>query len=101
MGMQDRDWYKEDFDRRMGKASPNADEQKPKSNQQRSKIKTEQAPQLTRIERATLASVPPEYAVWAARYELALRRRAKKTFVMGFTCGVLITTAATYAIHWI
>ena len=108
MGMQDRDWYKEDFARRMGKGTSKkeAGQKRPEENKQEStkskqpenkrgsfeRVKKHEA---TDRERRTYNNAPPAHTILAAKYELAIRRRAKKTFWSGFAIGAIAACSAT------
>lgn len=104
MSIEDRDWYKEDFDRRMGKEKyqkqeapkaeqPDRDESAPKEKPKVERVKKYQG---TAEERKTYNNAPPAHAILAAKYELAIRARTRKTFWAGVSLGAIAASCATY-----
>ncbi len=80
MGLYDREWFRS--------ARSEQDEQpaSAQNGRQEPKITTKQRePWIKKM------PVPPEYAVWAARYELAIRRRTRKTFLLGLFTGAALS----------
>ncbi len=104
MSIEDRDWYKEDFDRRMGRGkyqkqeAPKAEQPKPKESAPKDKPKVERVKkyQGTAEERRTYNNAPPAHAILAAKYELAIRARTRKTFWAGVSLGAIAASCATY-----
>ncbi|MCY1272884.1 hypothetical protein D9M71_624120 [compost metagenome] len=88
MGLSDREWFRNS---RREKAEPSL-----------TPLSKRDGPEITSREREPWIKkmpVPPEHAVWAARYELALRRRTRKTFAAGVIVGSLVAAAAFWLIN--
>lgn len=83
MSIEDRDWYKDDFDRRMGRGKYQKQEAR-------------REPQGTVQEQRAYNNTPPAEAILAARYELAIRARTKKAFWAGISIGAISASCATY-----
>ncbi|MBX9761724.1 MAG: hypothetical protein K2Y24_01680 [Pseudomonadaceae bacterium] len=118
MGLEDRHWYKEDFDRRMGKGTKKEPEKYEQPTEKEKSHKPEESktgstrwknnhkPKAERVgkrkpeEREYEKSwqVPPADAVLAAKYALAMKARTKKTFWGGFAFGVLAASCAMVAV---
>ncbi|MBK3866345.1 hypothetical protein GFL09_01300 [Pseudomonas stutzeri] len=106
MSIEDRDWYKEDFNRRMGggkhqkQESPKVEQPQPKESAPKEKPKVERVKkyQGTAEERRRYDNVPPAHAILAAKYELAIRARTRKTFWAGVSLGALAASGATYLV---
>lgn len=88
MGLHDREWF------RNARNEQNEQSAFTRNSRKEPEITTKQRePWIKKM------SAPPEYAVWAARYELAIRRRSKKTFAIGFFIGA-ITSVGLLWLFW-
>lgn len=88
MGLYDRKWFRE--------AKREQAEPRQRNTSQSKK------PEITTKEREPWVKkmpAPPEYVVWAARYQLALRRRTKKTFFSGLVIGALLATGLLWLLN--
>ncbi len=107
MSLEDRHWYKEDFNRRMGRDNGKKEQgngntaQKPEAKQTDAQPKKK--PKIERVEKRepnysesrVYNNAPPAHTILAAKYELAIRRRTQKTFWAGFAIGAVVACVAT------
>lgn len=94
MGLMDRDWFRDESRRREG--LPPRDNGGGNKGTKRPH-KTRWSTSAEDVAKAN--NIPPAHTILAARYELALRARTKKTFTIGFACGiaaVAVTLALIY-----
>ncbi|USR41303.1 hypothetical protein L1F06_007680 [Ectopseudomonas hydrolytica] len=115
MSLEDRDWYKEDFDRRTGRSSKRGQtlderddwkerkhsEPQPKAKNERpaERVKRREQAKPTEEEKRAYQQVPPAHTFLAARYELAIRRRTQKTFWAGVVGGMIAGAALAETIR--
>ncbi len=100
MSIEDRDWYKEDFDRRMGrgkaKKESSAEGRSESAKQQKTgSFERVKKREPNHSEKRAYNNAPPAHTILAAKYELAIRRRTQKTFWAGFAIGAIVASGAT------
>ncbi|MFY1021481.1 hypothetical protein [Ectopseudomonas khazarica] len=107
MSLEDRDWYKDDFDRRMGRGKyqeQNREEATRESKRQEqggttAKVERVKKYQATAGDERAYNTAPPEHTILAAKYELAIRRRNHSTFWAGVVAGMMIGAVLAEAIR--
>jgi hypothetical protein len=78
----DREWFRDESRKRDG-LPPKNDSGSGNGTRRPNKAHWSTTPEDV----AKANNVPPAHAVLAARYEMAIRARTKKTFALGFICG--------------
>lgn len=108
MGLQDRDWYKEEVNRRSGSTQKKTEarkenySQKPKANIREGK--TERIIRGTRIseaDKARLTALPPRETVTAARQYLSTKRQKKKELLVAIIVGLAIIGTGIFLALWV